>query len=329
MRKAKSKRLYLKIIALALAIVFFITLGFLALELWERNQGRFPEQEVAQSEVTYQGKEYVLKDNVETFLALGLDQFEDNNDWSNGKQADFLMLFVFDNDTKQSTAIQINRDTMTAVNRLDIGGNKIDSQVMQIALAYNYIYDDSGKLSCRNTADSVSQLLRGIPVNHYLSFTMNAVPAINDLVGGVEVNVLDDFTGIDDALIKGQNTTLKGEQALTYVRARKGLEDSTNLHRMERQQQYLQNLYTKTLSCMEQDEEFTLRLVDSMDDHMVYDSTDYRMKELINKFATYQFQGIKEIQGESKAGDQFMEFYADESSIEQLVMDVFYEVKNS
>ena len=80
---------------------------------------------------------------------------------------------------------------------------------------------------------------------------------------------------------------------------------------------------------MEQDEEFTVRLVDRVDEYMVYDSTDYRMKELINKFDTYQFQGIKEIQGESKAGDQFMEFYPDPASIEQLVVDVFYEVKGS
>jgi anionic cell wall polymer biosynthesis LytR-Cps2A-Psr (LCP) family protein len=55
-----------------------------------------------------------------------LDKYEGNDSLNNGNQADFLMLFVFDNDTKKSTALQISRDTMVNVNRLDIGGNKID-----------------------------------------------------------------------------------------------------------------------------------------------------------------------------------------------------------
>lgn len=72
--------------------------------------------------------------------------------------------------------------------------------------------------------------------------TMGAVPYINDLVGGVPVTVLDDFSGIDDSLVEGETITLKGEQALHYVRIRGGLEDSSNLNRMKRQQQYLESM---------------------------------------------------------------------------------------
>ena len=43
--------------------------------------------------------------------------------------------------------------------------------------------------------------------------------------------------------------TLQGEQALRYVRTRYGLEDSTNSTRMARQQQYINALYAKALSC--------------------------------------------------------------------------------
>ena len=75
---------------------------------------------------------------------------------------------------------------------------------------------------------------------------MDAVPVFNDLVGGVEIEVLDDFTGIDDTLVKGKTVTLMDEHALHYVRTRKDLEDSSNSTRMKRQQQYINALYEKT-----------------------------------------------------------------------------------
>ena len=59
-----------------------------------------------------------------------------------------------------------------------------------------------------------SFLLGGTEIDHYLAMTMSAIPQINDLVGGVPVTVLDDFSGIDDSLVKGEEITLMGEQAL-------------------------------------------------------------------------------------------------------------------
>ncbi len=328
MSTVKSRKGYLKYIAISLAVVFLISASLFFLKIWENKQGRYPEMTIVDDVVTYDGKEYVLNENVETFLALGLDKYEGNDSLNNGNQADFLMLFVFDNDAKKSTALQISRDTMVNVNRLDIGGNKIDSSVQQIALAYNYLYDDSGKLSCRNTADSVSDLLMGINVDHYTSFTMDSVAIVNDLVGGVEVTVQDDFSGIDSSLVKGKTVTLKGEQALTYVRSRSGLEDSSNTTRMVRQRQYVQSLYEKTVTCMDADPEFAIRLVDAVDEYVVYDSTNYRMQEFMKKFQEYEFTGIKELQGETVVGEQFMEFYPDEVLLQQTVIDLFYKLKN-
>jgi LCP family protein required for cell wall assembly len=328
MSTVKSRKGYLNYIAISLAVVFLISASLFFLKIWENKQGRYPEMTIVDDVVTYDGKEYVLNENVETFLALGLDKYEGNDSWNNGNQADFLMLFVFDNDAKKSTALQISRDTMVNVNRLDIGGNKIDSSVQQIALAYNYLYDDSGKLSCRNTADSVSDLLMGINVDHYTSFTMDSVAIVNDLVGGVEVTVQDDFSGIDPSLVKGKTVTLKGEQALTYVRSRSGLEDSSNTTRMVRQRQYVQSLYEKTVTCMDADPEFAIRLADAVDEYVVYDSTNYRMQEFMKKFQEYEFTGIKELQGETVVGKQFMEFYPDEVLLQQTIIDLFYKLKN-
>jgi LCP family protein required for cell wall assembly len=329
----RSKKKSVKLISLALMIVFLLAAAFLLLKLWENSQGQFqgpgPDED---GTVEYQGKEYVLRDNIETFLVLGLDKYKDatgsDSHESGTVQADFLMLFVFDHEAKTTTAIQINRDTMANVNRLDIAGNKTGIvEQKQIALAYNYAYQTEGRVNCRNTADSVSDLLLGVKVNHYLSLTMDSVVVINDLVGGVEVLVTDDFTGIDDTLIMGQRVTLMGQRALTYVRSRRGMEDSTNSTRMQRQQQYMEALFDRAMHCIETDEEFLLKAADQVSPYIEYDSTEYRLKEFAERFDSYAFQGIRQIEGQSRPGAEFLEFYPDEDAIWELVIQLFYTPK--
>lgn len=322
---------YLKYIAVALVIVFLISAALMLLEVWERNHTEFSDASTNDGIVTYDGKEYEYNDNIETFLVLGLDRYDGSDSadsHENGVQADFLMLFVFNNETKQSTAININRDTMAKVNKLSVGGSTVvESFTKQIALAYNYAASDNDKIRCRNTKDSVEYLLDGVKVNHYLSLTMDAVSASCDLVGGVELTVLDDFTGIDDTLVKGEKVTLSGEQSLRYVRTRYGLEDSSNSTRMMRQKQYIDAFYAKVRACIAADDAFLIKLVETMDDYVVYDSSDQRMLQVAEKFENYEFLGIREIEGETKLGDEFAEFYPDEDALRQLVIELFYTEK--
>ena len=331
MGKMKTKNNHLKYITIVLAIVFLIAAALVLLRVWENTQSKFPTSTTQEGIVTYNGQEYKYDENIETFLVLGLDRYEGETSaesHESGVQADFLMLFVFNNETKQSTAIHINRDTMTKVNKLSVGGTVVvDTYTSQIALAYNYANAENDKIKCRNTKDSVEYLLNGIKVDHYLSLTMDAVAAGCDLVGGVEVTVLDDFTGIDDTLIKGQTVTLMGEQALRYVRTRYGLEGSTNSTRMARQQQYINALYDKISDRLKTDEQFLVQLVNTMNDYIVYDSSDEKMMKFAEKFDGYEFLGIREIEGESKLGEEFIEFYPDEDSILENVIDLFYTPK--
>lgn len=329
MRKVSlNKPTYIKIIILAISLTLVVGSGLLILKKWEESHDKFPEHEFGNTTVVYEDKEYTLKENVETFLVIGLDKFDGESSadsYNNDKQADFLMLFVFDNEKKQCSAIHINRDTMTDVNVLGLNGNKVDTQTKQIALAHTH---GNGKdVSCHNTADSVSSLLLGMKVNHYISTTMDTVTKLNDLVGGVEVMVNDDFTGIDDTLIKGQKVTLKGEQAITFVRTRQGLEDSTNSTRMVRQQEYINALHDKFQACASSDDEFIIEAVLQIGDYIVSDRSVNQLQTLAQKFNDYEFLGIKNIEGESKLGEQYMEFYPDEDSVKAMVINLFYEPK--
>lgn len=316
-----------KYVVIVLLIVFLVAASLLVVSIWERGRGKYPSSDEDNSTLSYNGKDYVKKDGIETYLVLGIDKFDEGSGEQDAYQADFLLLLVFDNNEKKCSSIQINRDTMVNVNRLDISGNKIDTVKKQIALAYNYVYDSSGKISCRNTADSVSDLLRGVKIDHYVSLTMESVTKINDLVGGVELEVLDDFTGIDDSLVKGETVKLVGDQALTYVRTRKGLEDPTNVARMKRQEQYLNALTGKLNECADNDSDFLLRAVDEVGPYIVYDSTEYRMKEIADKFKEYDFLGITEIKGTNNVVDGYMEFTPNEDALLKIVVDNFYKLK--
>lgn len=328
MKHGLSKSSYIKIIVALVSLTLLVGSGLLILHEWEKSRNTFPEHSFGDTTVVYDDKEYTLKNNVETFLVIGLDKFDGEasaDSYNNDKQADFLMLFVFDNEKKQCSAIQINRDTITDVNVLGLNGNKVDTQKKQIALAHTH---GNGKdVSCRNTAESVSSLLLGMKINHYVSATMDTVVKLNDLVGGVEVTVNDDFSGIDDTLIKGEKVLLTGEHALNFVRTRQGLEDNTNSTRMLRQQEYINGLYDKFRECVENDDEFIITASLELSDHIISDRSVTQLQTLADKFNAYEFLGIKSIEGESVKGEQFMEFYPDENFVEKMVIELFYEPK--
>ena len=318
----------LPILIVGVVSVFLIVAVFLYIEKWDENQGSFPEQEVTDPTIEHNGTSYIPKDTIETFLVLGLDKYDEEgqaDSYNNNKQADFLLLFVLDNAAKQYTAIHINRDTIVDVNVLGVAGNRVDTVRKQIAFAHTY--GNGRDVSCRNAADSVSSLLMGVKVNHYISMTLDTVTVMNDLVGGVEVVVLDDFTGIDDTLIKGETVILKGNQPLTYIQTRYGMEDNTNAARMKRQEQYLEALLEAFKESIDNDAEFIVDASMKVSDHIISDRSVTQLQTLGEKFDQYEFLGIQSIEGTSVKGAELMEFHADESALKELVIHLFYKPK--
>ena len=194
--------------------------------------------------LTYQGTEYPIKAHLQTVLLIGTDSQEQYHekenslqDYYNFNQADFLMLLVMDTDANTTEVIQLNRDTMTDVPWLDVLGNYGGTEYKQLCLAFNY--GDGGRKSCLNTVDAVSGLLLDAPIQNYIQIPMTAIPVLNDLVGGVEVTMPRDYTEIDPAFTQGATVRLSGAQAEAFVRSRMGLENDTNLARMERQRLYM------------------------------------------------------------------------------------------
>ena len=322
----------IKVVLISAIIIAFLAATLILVGILDKNYGIFPEQMQEDKVLEYKGEDYVLKKDVETFLILGLDKMSQDtkgDSYNNNQQADFLVLMVFDNSAKTYSAIHINRDTMAEIEVLGLAGNKVGTVNSQIALAHTY--GKGGSISNANTAKAVSKLLKDIKVNHYMSVTLDAVPIMNDLVGGVTVEVLDDFTDADTGLVKGETVTLTSEQALTYIRERQGTGEKTNVSRMKRQKQYIESMRDELQKCIENDSEFLSDAVLKISDYMESDCSATRLQSIGKRLKSYEFVGLKEIEGEAKTVESddgaHIEFYPDEDKLMQMVVGLFYEIK--
>ena len=266
---------------------------------------------------------YVPKDSLETILIMGIDQKEDGSEErQNAEQADFLALVVLDKEKESYQILHLNRDTMTEIPQTDAFGEVYGHIEGQLTLAHTYGNDD--KVRCRNTVNTVENLLYGINIDHYLSMTMDAVAILNDSIGGVEVQLMDDFSELDETFVKNAVVTLRGEQALAYVQARGSLEDSSNLHRMERQKQYISALLAKMGTYDLENNTDTLMQVNA---YLVSDCTIDQLSRWVERLGSYTYEGTVSPEGEAVVGETFMEFHVDDQALQELVVGMFYELQ--
>ncbi len=320
--KARSYRYAL----IVLCGIFLISTGLLIWQLQNRNQEQVLFAAPDDGILRYEGKRYARKDQLETVLVLGLDKFdrpEDYEGYVNDQQADFLALLILDKAEKTCDVLYLNRDTMTTIRRLGVGGDEAGTFTGQLALAHTY--GSGGSDSCLNAVKAVSGLLGGVRIHHYITLTMDAVGIVNDAVGGVTVEIMDDFTHIDPAMIQGQTVTLQGDQALTYVRARSNMADASNLRRMERQQQYMDALYRSVMEKQQTDGEFLARTLLKISDSFMSDCTVNQLDELADLLLECEMGTVTSLEGEAVAGERHVEFYPDADALKRTVIRLFYE----
>lgn len=314
--------------AVCLLAVLALFLGvLLCLGLWEGGAPGIAagdEDASGQEQVFYEGEWYQPRQGVETVLVLGVDKYTDFDGPVQGdyEQSDFLMLLILDKKKESCAALHINRDTMVDYELLEDNGQSKGTAHGQITLAH--AYGGNAGMRCRNTMKSVSSLLYGAKIDHYLSLTMDGVMMLNDLLGGVTVKVLEDMTKIDPAFKKGAEVNLKGEQALRYVRARKGVGDGSNLGRMERQKQYLEALQDK-LASKELGSDFLDKALSKVNPYMESDCSVQKLSDFSEQLSEYGVSEYLDMEGEADASGKYVEFNPDEEALQKLVMDRFYE----
>lgn len=327
-----QRRTKIKLVVAAIILLLLLGGGALVLQtvrqnaLYQPTEQPFGEQEQQiPGLISWKNGWYAPKERLETVLLLGVDATEEQlnpESYINFMQADFLVLAVIDHTAESYTALQLNRDTMCMVPFMDVFGQRAGWQTEQLALAHTH--GTGGEDSCWNTVDAVSRLLYDVPIGGFARVDMSAIPVLNDAVDGVTVTLEDDFSAADPTMKPGATLTLQGAQAEIFVRSRKSLENSTNLHRMERQQVYLSAWLEKAKQKAEADEDFLPSTVMQLSEHLTSNLAAYEMSVLSEKLEHYRSEGFRVIPGEAIKGERYMEYYVDEAALRQLVMELFY-----
>lgn len=332
MRKSHMKKTVLPLL-LCLVLVLAALLYF-ALRADRKNAAVTVEhggEQLTRQPVTsiqHNGEWHRLRRDVQTVLLIGTDALQEESDpgfelFYNYDQADFLALAVFDDAARTCTFIQINRDTMCSVPWLTVNGLTGGESIEQIALAHTY--GTGGPDSCENTARAVENLLFGIPVETYACLSMDGVPILNDMVGGVTLTLEDDLTEIDPAYTAGSSVTLHGSAALSFVRARMSVGDGLNISRMSRQRAYIDAFIRQFRNACGQDDSLPVRMVEQLDTRLTMNLGLNQISSLSKKLSDYEILPPVVPQGENRQGEEFMEFYADEEALWVIVRDLFCE----
>lgn len=295
----------------------------------EIEEADLPEEAEAQVDgvISYKQKKYIRNDNVIAILCMGIDRddldTEGNVTGING-QADSIFVVALDSADGSTKMLNISRDTMIDVDLYDEDDQYVRTEKKQICLAY--AYGDGRESSCENMKKSVSRLLYGMPIDAYAAIDLPAIRVLNDAVGGVEVEVLEDLSQSDSQLTLGNKVVLNGKQAEIYVRSRDSDQLDSNNARMARQKQYLIGFIKKALEAAKSDLTLPLSMYKTVSANMV---TDIGVSE-VTYLASLVLQGgfqpedMVSVPGEVTLVDGYAQYHVDETALYEIILDVFY-----
>ena len=275
--------------------------------------------------ISYKGKYYKYNNRIDTYLLMGIDKAgpaESSEDYTAGGQSDAIFLLVLDKEAEEFSAISIHRNTMTEIEQYGKDGTPLGTHVTQLCL--QHAYGDGKRLSCRRTQDAVSKLFDNLPISGYLSLYMDGIPVLNDAVGGVEVECLQDLSypsaGVE--LHQGETVTLNGQEAYYYVRGRDTNTFDSATQRLRREEQYVAQFMKTVRSLPDKKSRLNTMYTDASD----YIVTNISFADLLTDFSNYDLTSdhIYSVPGETIMGDEFEEFYVDEEGLYDLIIKVFY-----
>lgn len=281
--------------------------------------------------VLHDGKYYRYKEHMVNLLLIGVDS--DNKPaaplpYGSDNQADVILVAALDTDANKMTLISVSRDTMCDIGVPDDTGEI--SGVAHTQLALSFSNGDGLYESCRLCREAVSQLFYGLQFDGCAAFYMGGIGRLNDAVGGVTVNVLDDypFTNVPGGwnMYPGQNVTLTGQQARLYIQCRRG--DATgNEDRMQRQKQYMLALIGQAKARVASSPASVLPLYNAVSDYVLTDLDLGKLTYLATQAAGMSFSGdMLRVTGQAALGDgNRVELTVDQEALYDLILDVFYD----
>lgn len=159
----------------------------------------------------------------------------------NDNMTDTIMLVSWDMDKNKVDVISVPRDTYYEREGYTSGAQK----------KINSIYAAEGIVG---TANAVSDVLCGIPINYYAIVDYDAVKTIVDGIGGVTIDVPQSMHYVDPYAkpplkidIPAGTQTLDGAHAVQYLRYRHGYKNG-DIGRVEAQQKFVRAAFKQAIN---------------------------------------------------------------------------------
>ncbi|MEU6314134.1 LCP family protein [Streptomyces sp. NPDC047014] len=217
--------------------------------LYSRLDGNITEDSSAAAELERYERERPahLATGAQNILLIGSDSRSGRRNSGYGEdkgtqRSDTTILLHLPQDRGSATAVSIPRDLMTEIPSC----LKPDGERTPVSYAqFNWAFEWGGAACTIRTVEK----LTGIRVDHHMVIDFGGFKRMVDAVGGVEVCLKEPVNDVQAKLrLPAGRQTLRGEQALGFVRARHSLGNGSDTERMQRQQQFLGSLVQKVQS---------------------------------------------------------------------------------
>ena len=335
---AKWKKITLIVLAVLLAIILLLVGTFFILSLIGKSQFHKQDTHIVapnvviedENTISYKDIKYTLNKNVISILVIGVDRDNLDEDLGvgNNGQADVIFVATIDTKTKKTNIIPISREAMVDVNQYATNGKYTGVKREQLCLAY--AYGSTPEQCSENVMVSVRRLLYGINISSYVTIEMEGLEKLTDLVDGVELTSLEDLSSKKLTVSKGQKIKLNGKDARVYITYRD--EDiEANARRMERQKQFLSALLNKTGNSVVNNFSNLTKYYNDLSPYFSTNVTFAQITYLAQNCLSLNFGdalNYKTIEGNLVQGEKWVEFYANEESTIETLIDIFYIPKN-
>ena len=328
MRKARIIILIVMLSLVGVAIGLGAGLGAYFAKASKNEEVRAENTPKEMPTIMLDGEEYIVNDTV-NYLVVGVDstgELKSSNGYNNTALNDFMCLVSFDLTNKTYVLIPINRVTMVDIDIIGLAGKPISTRFAQIA--YAHTIGDGMEMSFINTKRAVSKVLLGLDIERYIGINMSTVQLINDAIGGVEITLEEDLTAVHSDWVEGATITLTGDNCLDYIRARMSVSDGTQLSRMRRQQVYIEAVVQKARTTEYQYSDVK-KMILNINKYLCMDVTLMDVTDLMVYVKTFEYKGIKRIEGTTQVRNNLIEFTPDPDKLKELLKDCFYTKKET
>ena len=276
--------------------------------------------------ISYKGQKYKRNTAVKAYLFMGVDREGSLQKPVTvpftGGQTDILWLIAFDTANEKARVVQFQRDSMTPVNITDKNGRIRYKELTEITVAYGY--GDGSTVSADYTKESLSYLLDGLTFDGFLAIPFNSAATLTEHVGGVPVKI--GHLETDMGYKEGETVTLKGEEAVQFVRIRDMFADGGAEMRMNKHERFFKSFEKQTKKSLKTNPNVIHEMFTDIEDDMLTDIPKGDYVKLANTFAKGKSvsDSIITPEGTLDSSQIYEAFYPDMDKLHNLIVELFY-----